>query len=144
MGLVGKPSLTVFDVLARSEHATACRVKPVTGRMHQIRVHADLVGHPLAGDEQYGLREQSAHPPCARLLLHANSLQVAHPSRRIDGQPQLVRFTAAPPDAFGQAAEGLGLPPLAELAPSGVEWLGPLVPADGESDSELDKYIRVR
>lgn len=119
IGLQGKPSLTDFHLLARGERASACRVHPVTGRMHQIRVHAELAGYPLAGDTQYGLRHQPS-PRCSRLLLHAHSLEVAHPARH-----QLVRFTAAPPVEFRREAEALGLPPLEALAPSGVEWLGP-------------------
>jgi 23S rRNA-/tRNA-specific pseudouridylate synthase len=41
--------------------------------MHQLRVHLAAIGHPIAGDRAYG------GPRAARLLLHAESLRVAHP-----------------------------------------------------------------
>lgn len=56
-GFPARPSLTRFSVLARGADgalATACLARPVTGRMHQIRVHAEHLGHPLAGDSQVG------------------------------------------------------------------------------------------
>ena len=100
----GKASLTHFNVLARGERAAACAVHPVTGRMHQIRVHAEHVGHPLAGDTQYGLAAQPTLPSCNRLLLHAHSLRVLHPT-----QHKLVTFTAPPPIAFVEEAVALGI-----------------------------------
>ena len=121
-----KKSLTHFEVVARGEVAAACRVRPVTGRMHQIRVHAEMVGHPLAGDLQYGLQRQpTGGASCDRLLLHASSLTIAHPTRR-----ELIKFTAPPPEQFTSAAAGLGVPvegsALAALAAEegGAEWTG--------------------
>ena len=90
-------------------------VRPRTGRMHQIRVHADYVGHPLAGDTQYGQETQARHAPgCSRLLLHAHSLRIRHPGaakggQAPDGGDGFLRFTAPPPDAFVQQAALLGV-----------------------------------
>lgn len=58
----GNPSLTEFEVeerFERSDGATFSRLcaKPVTGRMHQIRVHLAHVGHPVVGDKIYGADE---------------------------------------------------------------------------------------
>ncbi len=73
----GKPSLTEFSVLRRYDGFTLVEARPITGRTHQIRVHAQYVGHCLAGDEKYGsdlinasLRELGLR----RLFLHASSL----------------------------------------------------------------------
>lgn len=77
----GKPSLSHFRVLERRGGHSYCEVKIDTGRTHQIRVHAQHIGHPVAGDEKYGdpavnkrLREQIG---LKRLFLHAASLEFA-------------------------------------------------------------------
>ena len=53
----GKPSETRFKVEERYEFATLVRCSPVTGRTHQIRVHTQYAGHPIAFDDRYGDRE---------------------------------------------------------------------------------------
>lgn len=50
----GKPALTHFKVLKRLENATFVSVRLETGRTHQIRVHAQYLGHPIIGDPKYG------------------------------------------------------------------------------------------
>lgn len=61
----GKESRTRFEVLRRFEKATSqgerfalLRCHPLTGRMHQIRVHAAHAGHPIVGDKLYGPDER--------------------------------------------------------------------------------------
>jgi 23S rRNA pseudouridine955/2504/2580 synthase len=77
----GKPSVSHFKVLERRGGHSYCEVLIETGRTHQIRVHAQHLGHPVAGDDKYGdeavnkrLREQAG---LKRLFLHAGSLQFA-------------------------------------------------------------------
>lgn len=77
----GKPSLSHFRVLERRGGHSYCEVRIETGRTHQIRVHAQHIGHPVAGDDKYGdqavnkrLREQVG---LKRLFLHAASLEFA-------------------------------------------------------------------
>lgn len=77
----GKPSLSHFRVLERRGGHSFCEVRIETGRTHQIRVHAQHIGHPVAGDDKYGdeavnkrLREQTG---LKRLFLHAASLEFA-------------------------------------------------------------------
>lgn len=77
----GKHSLSHFRVLERRGGHSYCEVRIETGRTHQIRVHAQHLGHPVAGDDKYGdaavnkrLREQIG---LKRLFLHAASLQFA-------------------------------------------------------------------
>jgi 23S rRNA pseudouridine1911/1915/1917 synthase len=52
-------------------------ISPVTGRMHQIRVHLAAAGHPIVGDSIYGRRK--AKTRCPRLFLHADRLAFMHP-----------------------------------------------------------------
>ena len=49
------------------------KLKPITGRSHQLRVHLALLGHPIVGDAIYG------DPSAGRLLLHATGLRLRHP-----------------------------------------------------------------
>lgn len=51
----GKPSETRFKVEERYEFATLVRCSPVTGRTHQIRVHTQFAGHPIAFDDRYAI-----------------------------------------------------------------------------------------
>ncbi|MCA0901027.1 23S rRNA pseudouridine(955/2504/2580) synthase RluC [Microbulbifer agarilyticus] len=70
----GKPSTTRFQVEERLNGATLLRAEPVTGRTHQIRVHAQFVGCPLAGDVKYTPGEANAHfrqLGLKRLFLHS-------------------------------------------------------------------------
>lgn len=73
----GKPSLTQFSILQRFEGFTLMEARPITGRTHQIRVHAQFAGHSLAGDEKYGddgINEALRGLGLKRLFLHASSL----------------------------------------------------------------------
>ena len=79
----GKPSETRFKVEERYEFATLMRCSPVTGRTHQIRVHTQYAGHPIAFDDRYGDREfdkQLAGTGLSRLFLHAAALKFTHPN----------------------------------------------------------------
>lgn len=79
----GKKSLTEFSILERYEKATLVEAKPITGRTHQIRVHALHVGHPLLGDPKYGNAEADRlfkSRGLNRLFLHAHSLRLPMPN----------------------------------------------------------------
>ena len=51
---LGKPALTDWQVIAREPWATRLRLRPLTGRSHQLRVHLAALGHPILGDPLYG------------------------------------------------------------------------------------------
>jgi len=78
----GKPSLTLFKVLRQLEGCTLMEARPVTGRTHQIRVHAQYAGHSLVGDEKYGNDQLNAvwrQQGFRRLFLHASALEFMLP-----------------------------------------------------------------
>ena len=74
----GKASLTEFRMLRKGSTASLVEAKPVTGRTHQIRVHAQYAGHPIAGDDKYGeaaFDEQMKNQGLKRLFLHAHTIR---------------------------------------------------------------------
>lgn len=73
---LGKPAVTTYEVLQRSEHQTWIAFYPHTGRTHQLRVHAahpDGLNAPIEGDTLYGQESD-------RLYLHAELLEFDHPT----------------------------------------------------------------
>ncbi len=75
----GKASRSHYKVLERRGGHSYCEVRIETGRTHQIRVHAQHIGHPVAGDDKYGdeavnkrLRDQVG---LKRMFLHASTLE---------------------------------------------------------------------
>ncbi len=90
----GRPSITGYRVKERLPGWTVLELDLVTGRTHQIRVHLDAIGHPVAGDPVYGTGTSRRGPDgLGRLFLHAWRLELASPS---DGH--LIRATAPLPD----------------------------------------------
>lgn len=81
----GDRAETHFRVLRRDGAQTWLLAEPVTGRTHQIRVHAAAEGLPILGDTLYG------GSPAARLALHATALEFEHPTTG-----ETVRLTASP------------------------------------------------
>lgn len=78
----GKPSDTRFKIIERLEQATLIQASPVTGRTHQIRVHCQYAGHPIAWDDRYGDPRFDAYTKKVglnRLFLHAANIQFMHP-----------------------------------------------------------------
>jgi 23S rRNA pseudouridine955/2504/2580 synthase len=78
----GKAALTRFSILQEFKEFTLIEAKPVTGRTHQIRVHAQYVGHSISGDEKYSeasLNSTLKSKGLGRLCLHAAQLRLQHP-----------------------------------------------------------------
>ena len=99
----GRPSVTGYRVRERFAGWTLLELDLVTGRTHQIRVHLDAIGHPVAGDPVYGTGTSRRGPAgLARLFLHAWRLELTAPS---DGHliravaPLAARARAGPLDA---------------------------------------------
>ncbi len=79
----GKPSETRFKILEKFEQATLIQASPITGRTHQIRVHTQYSGHPIAWDDRYGDRRFDAYTGqfgLDRLFLHAANIKFMHPA----------------------------------------------------------------
>lgn len=88
--LHGKMAETIFEPVQYFPTITLVRAQLITGRMHQIRVHAKEVGCPIVGDRKYGdkKRDQAVMKimPSRRLFLHAKQLcfeDPIHPGRRV-------------------------------------------------------------
>ncbi len=95
-----KPAETYYRVLKRFSSATLLQLRIATGRTHQIRVHMQHLGHPVVGDEVYGVK-------CAgeRLCLHASKIEFVHPKTG-----KIVSFQSELPDDFKKMIEGLEKP----------------------------------
>ena len=97
----GRESATRFLVVEEFGSHTLLRVKPVTGRTHQIRVHLAWLGHPVAADQVYGYRKRTIRLK-DRIFLHAHKLTVESPST---GEP--LTFTAPLPQALQNLLDDL-------------------------------------
>ena len=78
----GKPSHTVFRLLARWEQFSLLEAELRTGRTHQIRVHCAHLGFPILGDEKYGdfsLNRALPKDGLKRMFLHAWKMSLPHP-----------------------------------------------------------------
>jgi 23S rRNA pseudouridine1911/1915/1917 synthase len=99
----GRPSITGYRVRERLPGWTLLELDLVTGRTHQIRVHLEAIGHPIAGDPVYGTGTSRRGPDgLERLFLHAWRLELASP-----GDGHLIRATATLPPELEVVLEGL-------------------------------------
>lgn len=106
----GKPAQTYFTSLVSYRKHTLLECRPVTGRMHQIRIHLSTLNAPITGDESYGGRpfylsevkrgfnlkkETEERPIMKRMALHARAL-------RFNDMMDVPRWVEAPyPRDFG-------------------------------------------
>ncbi len=109
----GKPSLSFYRVLERFRNFTLVEVLIKTGRTHQVRVHMQSQGYPLAIDALYGPRAalfgseikgntyklgkwvEEERPIMARTSLHAHRLRINHPRTG-----ERMEFKSEPPKDF--------------------------------------------
>ena len=96
----GKIAITDFKVVKRYEGYTLCRFDLKTGRTHQIRVHAKYLGHPIVGDDIYGIKKQKFK--LNGQLLHAYRLEFKHPTSKKE-----MSFEAPLPDYFTETLNKL-------------------------------------
>lgn len=74
----GKPAQTAFRVLAATDLGALLECRPLSGRLHQVRVHLESINCPILGDGLYGTPQIAAISP--RLALHAHRLAFVHPT----------------------------------------------------------------
>lgn len=86
----GLPSRTEYETLSVSHGRTLLRLRPITGRTHQLRLHMAAIGHPLTGDWLYGTEDRAL---IARPALHSYELWLRHPLT-----DQLLHITAPLPE----------------------------------------------
>ena len=114
----GKNSITKYEVEKVFRHSSLVSFFPLTGRTHQIRVHASCCGHPIFGDEKYGggisrskgfLPEFKSHykrmiQKFNRHALHAEKLELIHPTSK-----QIVKFDAPLPKEYLDLVKSINL-----------------------------------
>ena len=106
---LGRDARTDYRVLERLNSATLAEAVLHTGRTHQIRVHFQFLGYPLAGDRTYGNRqnqklEELTNYSAPRVMLHAFRLAFIHPR-----SAKRVSFEAPLPEDFLDALRALRL-----------------------------------
>ena len=109
----GKPSLTLYKVLERFKNYTLLEANIKTGRTHQVRVHMENIGHPLAVDAVYGRKsafylsaiklkkyrggkDTEERPLMSRTTLHSYKIKFTHPT-----SDERMEFIAELPKDFG-------------------------------------------
>jgi 23S rRNA pseudouridine1911/1915/1917 synthase len=103
----GRAAHTSWRVLERLNSATLVAAQIHTGRTHQIRVHFQFLGHPVAGDTTYGARQNGKLTELTgyrapRVMLHAHELSFVHP-----GTERQLSFEAPLPEDFREALKFL-------------------------------------
>ena len=96
----GLPSLTEYETLQVNDRFTLLRLRPQTGRTHQLRVHMAYLGHPLAGDWLYGTEDKTL---IARPALHSYELWFTQPVTGLE-----LHFTAPIPQDMQRLMERKG------------------------------------
>ena len=92
----GKESVAEYEVLRKWGDSTLVKVKPITGRMHQIRVQLAQMGYPILGDKKYNPEARGSEV----LMLHAAEIQF------IDSRGVLSKYEAPLPDSFAKFMKG--------------------------------------
>lgn len=88
--LKAKEAHTEVEVTKALAGSTYLRLRPRTGRMHQIRVHLKFLGFPIVGDKKYGIKDDYQE-----LFLHAEELSFSHPRGT-----KLLKFHSKLPERF--------------------------------------------
>lgn len=111
----GKPAVTEWEVLETFKRFTYLRLKPRSGRTHQLRVHLATINHPIVGDRLYSRKppltmsevlgeepKPGEAPLIARQALHAASIEFEHPR-----SGERIKFEAPLPADFERALNAL-------------------------------------
>jgi 23S rRNA pseudouridine1911/1915/1917 synthase len=96
-GAGSREARTHFEVIEALPRDTLVHARLETGRTHQIRVHFAAIGHPVAGDPEYGSRGRHG---LARQFLHASRLEFMHPRTEEE-----LSFTSELPEDLRRALQ---------------------------------------
>ncbi len=96
----GREAITQYKVITHFENYSLVLFRIITGRTHQIRVHAKHLGHPVVGDKSYGFKKQKF--TLDGQLLHAYRLTIKHPTSKKE-----QAFVAPLPDYFEKVYDAL-------------------------------------
>lgn len=88
-----KNAVTHFEVISRYKGYTHIKCILETGRTHQIRVHMAYLGHPVSGDDVYGVKNEKV--PFIGQCLHARKIGFIHPTTN-----KYLEFSSELPDYF--------------------------------------------
>ena len=92
----GREAITEYEVIEQGKERALIRLKPQTGRTHQLRIHLSYIGAPILGDIVYNPKGHKAD----RMYLHAESLEITIPGPE-HGERKI--FTAELPEDFKNA-----------------------------------------
>lgn len=101
-GVDAREAVTEFEVVEQFAEATLVRVKLLTGRTHQIRVHFQSIGYPLVGDPTYSSKKVNEKFAAPRMFLHAAELKFRHPKTK-----KLVEFNSPLPAELAKFLKSL-------------------------------------
>jgi len=104
-----RDAVTHFEIAEVLPATTLLRVRLETGRTHQIRAHLQAIGHPVAGDPEYG---RPGELGLTRQFLHAARLAFAHPitTARVDVESPLPEDLSAALSRARSGGEGAERP----------------------------------
>jgi 23S rRNA pseudouridine1911/1915/1917 synthase len=91
VGYNSKPAKTYYNVIKHYKNCSLTKVKIITGRTHQIRVHLASIGHGLLGDDMYGYQSKFIQRPA----LHAYTLA-------FELKKQTFHYKLNPPQDFNE------------------------------------------
>lgn len=87
-----KEAILAYEVIDAHEHLSMMKIQLTTGRSHQIRVQFAAIGHPIYGDQKYGM---GLSVPGRQIALWSAEIGFQHPTRS-----ELMRFKANPPPVY--------------------------------------------
>lgn len=113
-GQASHTNLRVSEILRLDEDVvTLAEAQLKTGRTHQIRVHLQKIGHPILGDDKYGIDDEDKRLKVKHLFLHAHLAVFQHPKTQ-----EKMRIEVSVPKAFQEWLVRWGSTHLPKLAPA--------------------------
>ena len=90
-------AITKYTLITCSNKNSLILASPLTGRKHQIRKHFSMIGHPILGDEKFGLKDNN------NFFLHSYYIEFENENKR------LIKLLAPLPDTFKEAISRMNI-----------------------------------